>query len=64
MRIDGARIESLAEVVNHLGQFRHSEMMAFNETDEEWDEMYVEGYLNGIEAAKNEVWRLNGDRPL
>jgi hypothetical protein len=64
MRIDGARVESLAEVVEALRTFRHAEMERFNMDEYKEDFVYIEGYLNGIEAAKNEVWRLNGDRPF
>jgi hypothetical protein len=48
-------------IVNHLGQFRNVEMLRINTSDALEDPIYNEGYLNGIEAAKNEVWRLNGE---
>lgn len=55
----------LMDVVMTLREFRTKEMYHFNEHEGDGlEDKYIEGYLDGIEAAKNEVWRLSGARPF
>jgi hypothetical protein len=62
VRIDGALVMSVDYITEHLRKFRTKEMHHLNEHEGDGlEEKYIEGYLDGIEAAKNEVWKLNGE---
>lgn len=47
----------LMDVVDHLRKFREAREPLNNTT-------FTEGVSQGIEMAKNEIWRLTGHRPF